>query len=306
MLNIKNKLSIAGLLCGLFIVYNLSASAQFIPPGSYQKSCRQMKVVGADLEAGCDDKKKQGVLTIKYGRLADFFECDGDIWNDDSTLKCNRNVNSGLMQNAKNNINIALGNVLGMTDDNYEMQKKILRSMFADGLARKFYEGKLGGFLSSGTILYVTDWISRPENSYYKTLAINTAFLDVYNYGPSPKDMAFYNAQKTVYQSIVQNESKKLNSDKVIRRMMIFAAYKKSMGRVPTKAEIDYWMPKNEYFKQLVDVSRAYLYAPNGANDLAETVKRALKDKSGNDPSITEMNQAIIKYAKTKSLYSEM
>lgn len=309
MFNIKNKVTFAALVCGLLIISAAApqkASAQFIPPGSYQKSCENFRTEGANLIASCK-AKDGGKFKSPTKPLTDYFECEGDISNNDGEFKCNRNINSALMQKAIAAINSGYKNVIGVEANSYSTQKEILQMLFRDGYAQKFYEGKLGGFVNFGLMDYFQTWLSKPENAKVKSEAINRAFREVYNYGPSPKDVAFYTSSKTGFQTIVLAEQKKLIADKVIHRLMIAAAYKKTMGRNPTAAEFDYWLPKQEYFTQIVAASRAYLYAPNGSNDLVETVKRALNKNGTNPkPDIDQINKAITKYSQTKAIYDEM
>lgn len=303
MLKIKNTLSFAALLCGIIVCFaHSNAAAQFVPPGSYQKSCSDIKTVGAMLSAGCSAKDK-GKFT-GTATLNDYFECDGDIWNDDGKLKCNRNANSALMQKAKKAIDVSFKYVTGAKIDNDLSYKFYVGLMFEDGLAAKFYSGNYG-MLDSGLIDFFRNWLSNPKNTL-KPQIIETAFKDVYSYGASPKDFAFYNAQKIGYQDIVNAERKKLVADKIIHRLMILAAYKKTFGRAPNVAEYNYWTAKNEIYKELVEVNRAFLYAPNGAKDLTETVKRALADRGNDKPTIAQINQALAAYAQKKAIYSEM
>ena len=322
MKKINQKFTVAALLCGLFIIFAAPqrTSAQFIPDGSYKKTCIDYTTNGAVLSASCNPKSGSDFKISTS--LADYFECDGSIWNDNGTLKCNRNTNSALMQKAKAAIDAAYRNVYGETVSksigaiassflsgdsfNYTF---FLRELFDDGYAQKFYDGNLGGLANLGLIPWFQTYLSKPANADAKSKVINRAFFEVYNYGPSPKDMALYTPSLTGFQTIVLAEQKKLNADKVIRRLMISAAYKSAMGRNPTAAEYDYWQPKQEYFKQIVEASRAFLYGGSvkGSSDLAETVKRAL-NKNGNNPKpdIDQINKAITKYSQTKAIYDEM
>lgn len=72
MLNIKNTLSFAAIVCGLLIIFSTSqnASAQFVPPGSYQKSCKNISVNGAALNANCNPN---GFSDAKHKNAEDFF-----------------------------------------------------------------------------------------------------------------------------------------------------------------------------------------------------------------------------------------
>jgi hypothetical protein len=139
---------------------------------------------------------------------------------------------------------------------------------------------------------------------------VEAAFKDVYGFGASPKDVAFWNAEMLAgrggYQYITFVERNKLNSDKVIRRLMITNAYKKAMGRVPSPGDYDYWQPRAETFKELVEAARSYLYSPGGAKDLSETVSRALEAKTGSKPSAEQVKEGVIRYSQTRAIFDEM
>jgi len=124
--------------------------------------------------------------------------------------------------------------------------------------------------------------------------------------GADPKFLAFYNTQNIGYTDVVIAETAKLNSKPFVRRVMINAAYKKTMGRPPTVGDYAYWEPRTEYFTQIVDAARAYLYSPNGANDLAETVKRALSSNMSGEPTSAQIKSAIVKYTPNKTIFDEM
>jgi CVNH domain len=61
-----------------------AASAQGLPPGSYQRSCSAVRVEGAMISATCrrdDGRVQQSALDISH--------CAGDIENRNGRLKCN-------------------------------------------------------------------------------------------------------------------------------------------------------------------------------------------------------------------------
>jgi hypothetical protein len=312
MLKIKNTLSFAALVCGLLICFNAPAAAQgvmvtthapnatqnWLPSGSYKLSCEKMKAVGADLEASCDigtDRMHSVVHTLK-----DYFECDGDIANNKGFLECNRNPNSPLMVKTKAAFEAEYKAVTGTQNTTYALYKYFLRLMFTDGMAPQFYKGTLN------QRAFIQNWLDKPENIGRKATVVEQAFKDVYNYGANPKDLAFYNSQKIGYTDIVKAETVKLNSNPIVRRVMIVAAFKKTMGRAPSAADWTYWEKRTEYFTQIVDAARDYLYAPYGANDLAETVKRALNNKVSGEPTSAQIKTAIIKYTPNKAIFDEM
>ncbi len=304
MLKIKNTLSFAALVCGLLICFNAPAAAQdFVPPGSYQLSCVDIKTVGADLVASCG-AGGGGVKTPDT--LTDYFECDGDIANHKAFLECNRNINSPRMVKWRGIIDTAHQVVAGSKTDGYEQQKSFLRQMFAGGMAPLFYEGGTYQEMYSKVEPFVKSWLSKPENISRKAEVVERAFKDVYNYGANPKDLAFYNSQKIGYKDVVVAETAKLNSKPFVRRVMIVAAYKKTMGRAPTVGDFAYWEPRTEIFTQIVDAARAYLYSASGANDLTEAVKRALGNNMSGEPTSAQIKSAIVKYTPKKTIFDEM
>ncbi|MBB6308323.1 CVNH domain-containing protein [Xanthobacter tagetidis] len=64
------------------------ASAQNVPPGSYLRSCRDVRVVaGRDITALCETRQPG---RFEYTRLPDFRSCWGDIANINGNLRCER------------------------------------------------------------------------------------------------------------------------------------------------------------------------------------------------------------------------
>jgi len=305
MLKIKNTLSFAALVCGLLICLNAPAAAQnFVPPGSYRSSCDLIKTVGADLtdlEAYCSGGKEFPPVA----NLRDYFECEGDIANNHSQLECNRNPNSPLMLKTRATFDAQYKAVTGSKVHNYEEYTYFLRLMFETGMARQLYKGG-SGLLDVNLKDFLQNWLSKPENISRKAEVVERAFKDVYNYGANPKDLAFYNTQDFGYTDIVKAETAKLNSNPSVRHVMINAAYKKTLGRMPTAGDRAYWEPKTEYFTQIVDANRAYLYSPNGSGELAETVKRALSNNMSGEPTSAQIKSAILKYTPSKAIFDEM
>src|SRR5215472_19204105 len=65
----------------------LPAAAADNPPGSYQQTCRDIKMRGDTLRAKCETRSGQWVRT----QLNDADRCVGDITNIDGQLTCNQN-----------------------------------------------------------------------------------------------------------------------------------------------------------------------------------------------------------------------
>ena len=64
------------------------ANAQGVPPGSYLRSCRDVRVVGGgDITALCETRQPG---RFEFTRLPDFRSCWGDIANINGNLRCDR------------------------------------------------------------------------------------------------------------------------------------------------------------------------------------------------------------------------
>lgn len=283
-----------------------SAKAQTtIPTGSYLQSCHTPSVEGNALKAYCKPKEKGKLLDKPDTKLYDFFLCEGDIYNNDSVLECNKSGKSPLMLKAKTAVKTAYKMFFGR--DTTDSVNPWMRVFFKDNkyASTFFYNGLQPGIIGQS----MQKFLREPEQGKYRLTIINNAFADVYGKEPSSTDVAFWNSEMTkgkgLYGNIFKNEAKKLNSNKINRRFMITAAYKKSFGRAALGKELDYWEKKSEVFSEIVQACRNFMYSSNGAKDLSETVERSFT-KKGNKPTTKQINEAIIKYTKTKAIYSEM
>lgn len=303
-------------LAGCFVLASARGAAAQVtaPPGSYKQTCSDIKMEGSTLKASCRGKgattvdKVLGAGEPFYNTdpLVNFYECDGDIWNDNSKLTCKRNPNHARLKQARAALNRGALNVLNRELDDAQDYSYWLGEMFKEGLLPRFY----AGMTDEDATKFFSKFLTRPEQSNRRAQAVEAAFKDVYGFGASPKDVAFWNAEMLAgrggYQYIIFVESNKLNGDKVVRRLMITNAYRKAMGRVPKPGDYDYWQPRAETFKEVVAAARAYLYSPGGANDLAETVSRALEAKTGSKPSTEQVKEGVIRYSKTRAIFDEM
>jgi hypothetical protein len=70
----------------LFAATAAAMPAQAQPPGSYLRTCRDIRVYGDTLTATCRTRDRQWQRT----RLGRFRHCVGDIGNNDGQLICNR------------------------------------------------------------------------------------------------------------------------------------------------------------------------------------------------------------------------
>lgn len=113
--------------------------------------------------------------------------------------------------------------------------------------------------------------------------------------------------QKETYASIFLAEKNKLNKNSTERAAMIERAYQNAMGRTASENDRKYWQPRSEIYKELVAASRDWLYSPNGANDLKETVTRAYQAKYKNSPVVeTRIAKLTADFSKSKMIYAEM
>jgi hypothetical protein len=290
---------------------NDAAAQQPNPPGSYQQTCTSIKAEGAKLTAGCASKGStlDAIAGEKFtapSSLGNFFECLGDISNNDGNLTCNRNPNSSKMQKTRKAIDEAAMSVLGITPTEQQRYTYISR-MFSAGHQATFY--KQGGFLTKNVADFLRADLAKFEDM--RANVVKRAFMDVYNVAPSNTDTGKWGTaiqnNKFGYAEIVAAEQQKMNSDKVIRRLMINNAYMAAFGRPATAGDFSYWLPRTDIFKDVLAAQRSWLYNPSGAKDLTETVIRAYERKNGKPPKdFGQLGAAIQKAQQSKLIFSEM
>jgi hypothetical protein len=144
-----------------------------------------------------------------------------------------------------------------------------------------------------------------------RAITIDNAFREVYGHSSTPLEQASWEvqvkAQKACYATIWAAELKKIISNRELRIPIIQKAYTDAMGRMPTADDMNYWKPRNEHYRLLVDACRAWLYSEAGAKDLIETITRAWKVKYKNTtPTDNEIKEELIRCTKSKLIYSEM
>ena len=320
MSNIKYKLSLAAVFCGLLICFAAAqrASAQ-VPGGSYQKSCRDFKTAGAVLSAWCGSKDKQSTLSKITGagapfeynpgtKLENYFECDGDIWNDDSQLKCSRNRNSAPMKAARTAINTAYRSVTGFDVSGEAHLTVLIKMMFERGMQQKFFGAKYAFMIADADLvkIFKDDFAKTPIVN--KRALIERAYTYVYGRGPGAEQIARYLNQNIAFSEIIAAEQQLMKSDStnLLRGIAIVNAYKDSMGRPPTAAERNYWNPKTTFYNVIVKANRDFLYSPNGSKDLLETIKRAHNATNGKNPDSVQLANLLTKYSQNKAIFDEM
>lgn len=283
-----------------------------IPPGSYQASCIDIKVVQTQLQATCNPKGSNKWTVAN--KLDDFFLCVDDIRNDDGVIKCTKSENSPLMKKADASFAAVYPGVFGK-EWNSSSTTAYVRDMFKENrknIITNFFKG-LDGAEARG---YLLDLTRRPENNGIRLMIVNRAFEYVYGFRPQTAAIAYWNAKflesGTTYKLIISEELDKLNKPdsqgkNPVRRLMINSVYKKAMGRNAKPEDYAYWEKRPEGFEQIIAAARTYLYSSKGVTDLTETITRALTEKSnGKPPSKQDLNDALFKHTPKKSIYVEM
>jgi hypothetical protein len=285
----------------------VAAAAPAIPPGSYRQSCRNIKVDATKLSliADCDPKDK-GKFWEGTQPLDNYFYCVGDIWNDDGYLRCNKPVNSPKMVAARKAIAAGIESAFGRKAEASETVGWI-RKMFSSGMDQTFEKG----WTPLQARIFFNQYVARPENGELRTKIIKQAFHTVYGMETPAERQAFWDAKLKdggdAYTRVVADELSRMNASSIARKMTVLRVYKDTMGRPPTADESAYWTARTEHYQGMVDAARNWLYSPQGAKDLTETVRRALQDKYA-QPSVSEqaVKDAMEKYAKTRKIFDEM
>jgi hypothetical protein len=158
--------------------------------------------------------------------------------------------------------------------------------------------------------------LAKSNNATNRVQVVRDAIATVYGREPTGPEMVTLQQQIAAnqgwYAGIVSTETKKLNNDKAVRHDVIDRAYLKGMGRKATAADQSTWISRPEHFTLLVEAIRSYLYSPAGADDLKQTVTRALAPASerGGRPNrmLTqkEIDAAIAKFTPEKRIFADM
>ena len=281
-----------------------SVSAQNnIPPGSYRNKCTQAKVENTVLKGECywEASKIQS-------NLFDFYLCDGDISVLKGKLTCNKNQNSALMKTARTAVRAAYRDATGSQLPGAELPW--IREFFDTT-----FNATISFFDKQGLDRYEVQsvfqkHICSPSEATLRLETINRAVDQVYGKAPSPTETAFWNANCMgpggFFNRIVKAKTSKMNENKITRRFMITAAFKRSYGRPAMSSELDTWTPLQLNFGEIVAANRGYMYSSQGAKELAATVERALFNKKGEKPSAAEISAAIVQYSGSKAIFAEM
>lgn len=299
---IKTSLLIGSI--GVCLLFASAATAQYLPPGSYKNKCTQAKVEKTVLKGECywEASKIQS-------NLFDFYLCDGDIGVEKGKLVCNKNQNSALMKKAKFAVRSAYSDATGSLLTGSELPW--IREFFdMHSYATVDFFIKKDGLRPSDLSGVFKKYLCQPNEGNLRLETINRAFDTTYGKAPTPTDVAHWNpvacTAAPFFNTIVNAETEKMNANKITRRFMITAAYKRSFGRPALSSELDKWTPLKENFASIVSANRGYMYSSQGAKELAATVERALFNKKGEKPTPAEISAAIIQYSGKKAIFSEM
>lgn len=155
--------------------------------------------------------------------------------------------------------------------------------------------------------------LAKSNNAANRVQVVRAAIATVYGREPTSQEMITLQQQiaanQTWFAAIVSAEAKKLNNDKALRRQMIDEAYMDAMGRKSSAADQASWINRPEHYRLLVDAARAWLYSPQGLEDLKQTIVRALAPPSGRQArklTAAEMDAAIAKFTPGKRIFTEM
>lgn len=112
------------------------------------------------------------------------------------------------------------------------------------------------------------------------------------------------------YAPIKSELMKQAQVDKKERTALIGRAYGYTLGRAATPEEVKYWLPRLEYYDQIVAANHAWLFSPNGASEYPDVVRRALTTYE-NNPFFAPLESTVKTWAATFSagtgkVYAEM
>ncbi len=172
------------------------------------------------------------------------------------------------------------------------------------------WQGKYNdGLKFTDAVAWLKQRMAGSQGGEDRALAINNAYREVYGRDSTPAEQAYWEplvkAQQAWYAPIVIAELGTLKNYGG-RPAMINRAYQAFMGRPAIQADLDYWLPRSEHYRLIVQAGRSYLYSSGGATDLAETVARALQTKNGSQPSDAEVKAAMIRFTPQKLIFAEM
>jgi hypothetical protein len=239
-----------------------SVSAQFIPPGSYQNTCQNIR--NAPLNESqykrqliADCRKKNG--NYVQSNLAGYFLCDdskgsiGGISNENGVLTCTLNENMATFQNAKKVIPEALQFMYG--NPNRDTVYSAISYLFDAKYDTKYFNG----LTKQDVIERYRQMLAAPKLDYEIKPIIQKAIHDVYGRDAYSNDFDKYLpkfAQKdSSYNQIWSLEMMIMNGkDPVLRKLAIGYAFKIAKDRPPTNEERSQWLNRTESYAQMVEI----------------------------------------------------
>ena len=152
--------------------------------------------------------------------------------------------------------------------------------------------------------------IAKPAGAAVRAEAIDNAYLEVYGRPSTAMEQAGWDAQvkasKAWFASIVVKESAKLNASPTERKAMIDRAYQRAEGRAPYAGDAQFWGPKNQHFREIIEAERTWLYTDKGAGELAAVAGRAWLALYGTPPTDANTKAMLIKATPTRMVYADM
>ena len=300
---------VGGFVCSYAAARNVFA--QFIPTGSYQKTCSKIELKDATLAATCREKPSDDKFTGFVPTSLDLiYDCEGDIWNADGKLNCKRNRNSALNRQAQTAFTLAATQVLGRTPQGEMTGGEIygwIYKMFADfKMAKNFFDGTKQTDAEKVLKLF----LSQPKSANLRKAVIDKAFYKATGGNADPTQFAFCDAKikngEAWYASVHETLTQEMNKNRRQRWRMIQTAYVTAQGRMPDDGDLKYWMAREDSFGALVEHSRNWLYSPEGAADLVAVVRSVLEVNLKRKPNDEEVKTAVSEYSKKRLIFMEM
>lgn len=166
------------------------------------------------------------------------------------------------------------------------------------------------GVKLSDAVKWLKEGLANKESKNWRLNLLNNVFQDVHGRNANAGEQILLGSllmeQKATYTSLALEQRQKLRADKTLRAEMINRAYQKAMGRNAKTEDLNYWQPRPEDFSEIIAAARAYLYSPNGRQDLREMIARAYAEKKKPSPSEESIKWTIDHFDDYKQIYAEM
>ena len=191
-----------------------------------------------------------------------------------------------------------------------EMQKYFLYSLAKDETPK--YKGKYdAGLTQDVAAAWIKDYVTTPiVNVKWRKYIVEDAFMEVHGRKPGAAELSKYDqliiVQKAWFKTIISKENAELKNNLFLKKELTNRAYERSMGRAATPTEIEYWKMKDGNYATIIYASRDWLYSPDGAQDLRETVTRAAAKTEKDRVSVNRINQLVAHYKKMKWIFFQM